>query len=55
MEAKKLLGDNTLVEYISERLNFDVTTMKHILDKHPSTYSVRVMKVVTSISTFNYN
>lgn len=45
VDEKELLGDRTLVEYVADRLGYDVPTTKFILDKHPAIYNVRVTKV----------
>lgn len=45
VDEKELLGDRTLVEYIADRLGFDVETTKCVLAKHPAIYTVRVTKV----------
>lgn len=45
MDEKELLGDRTLVEYVADRLGYDVQTTKLVLDKHPAIYNVRVTKV----------
>lgn len=45
MDEKELLGDRTLVEYVADRLGYDVNTTKFVLDKHPAIYTVRVTKV----------
>lgn len=44
-ESKSLLGDNTVVEYISNRLGYDIETTKNIISKHRQVMKVRVQRV----------
>ena len=45
MNEKKLLGEETVVEYVANRLKFDTVTTHHILQKHPAVFKVRVTKI----------
>lgn len=46
MIEKEVLGDsNDVVEYIANRIGYDLATTKYILQKHPSVYNVRMTKV----------
>ena len=44
-ESKNLLGDSTVVDYISERLGYDIETTKSIVSNHKSVLKVRVTRV----------
>lgn len=44
-ENKNLLGDHTVIEYLSERLGYDDATIKHIVSNHQQVMKVRVPRV----------
>lgn len=44
-ENKNLLGDSTVIEYISDRLGYDNETTKNVVSKHEQVMKVRVPKV----------
>lgn len=44
-QNKNLLGENTIVDYLSRRLNYDVPSMKLITMRHPSVLKCRVTKI----------
>ncbi|CRL01276.1 CLUMA_CG014464, isoform A [Clunio marinus] len=44
-ESKSLLGDNTIVEYLSERLGYDIPTIELIVKKHTLVLNIRITKV----------
>ena len=44
-ERKELLGDKSVVEYLSERLGYEPELMKYMVDKHEQVMTVRVTKV----------
>lgn len=49
-ESKSLLGDNTVAEYLSERLGYDIETTKNIVSKHENVLTIRITKVRDSIN-----
>lgn len=44
-ESKNLLGNSTAIDYLSERLGYDVEVMKNIVSKHEAVNTVRVTRV----------
>lgn len=51
-ESKNLLGESTEVDYLSERLGYDKTTIENLLKKHKGVLQVRIVKVKqTSITS----
>lgn len=44
-ESKILLGDSTVIDYISERLGYDSGTINYIVTKHHQVLKVRVPRV----------
>lgn len=47
-EKKNLLGDSTVIDYLSERLGYDKETTKNIVSKHQQVLTVRVKRVRSS-------
>lgn len=46
MDELAVLGDKTsVVEYVAERLQFQLEETKAIMEKHPQVFRVRVTKV----------
>lgn len=46
VEEKAILGNQTSVEYLSNRLKFDVRTTNTIMSRHPASFNVKVTKVL---------
>lgn len=44
-QNKNLLGEKTVIDYLSKRLNYDQATMKLIVMRHPSVLKCRVTKI----------
>lgn len=44
-DRKNVLGENTIVEYLSERLKIDDTKMKKLMERYPAVTKIRVSKV----------
>lgn len=44
-QNKNLLGEDTVIDYLSKRLNYDVDNMRLIAMKHPSVLKCRVTKI----------
>lgn len=44
-ESKNLLGDSTVIDYLSERLGYDIETTKSIVSRHEQVMKVRVTRV----------
>lgn len=44
-DEKAIVGDKTLVKYLSDRLKYDVETTEAIIQKHPGVCKVRVTRV----------
>lgn len=53
-ESKNLLGDSSLVEFLSERLGYSTDAMETFIRKHPAVMKVRVTKVRHEISISNH-
>jgi hypothetical protein len=45
LENKNLLGENTIIDYLSQRLGYDQPTMKLIASRSPNVLKCRVTKV----------
>lgn len=46
-DHRELLGEsNTLIDYISERLGYDIETTNYIVSKHEAVKKCRIMKVI---------
>lgn len=45
-ESKMILGENeTVLDYLAKRLDYDLSTTKYLVSKHPAVLKVRVTKV----------
>lgn len=51
-ESNNLLGDTTLLDYLSERLGYDIDVMKSITSKHVAVLNSRGTRV--NFSKFHY-
>jgi hypothetical protein len=49
-ESNNLLGDSTVLDYLSERLGYDLETMQNIVSKHDAVLSSRGTRVTTTVS-----
>lgn len=44
-QNKNLLGEDTVIDYLSKRLNYDVDYMRMVVMKHPAVLKCRVTKI----------